>query len=251
MTGNNERNERAYELYRAVSDVDERYVGEMLDDDLAEKIRAANKRRRITVRSSVTAAAAVFVLVIGIGVLPNLGGMKKYDSAGDRNENAAVAQQEKSETEEAAADDTDLYDGETAEAEDIEEEPAYDDAMEAAPTDNAEIAADENEAYENNKGNAISPDRAYEGEQQYDAYDLVTLEDGRSYLIFDDGDITEDMLGDTLAETEEYVFYELKNIDPEAGAAAYIRSTDKYMLAVPAYSSQMSIDELLQALKGE
>ena len=64
-----ERN-NGFELYKAFSEADSRFVDEMLDDDLAEKIRAANKRRRIRLYSTFAAAAAVVVIAVGLSVFP-------------------------------------------------------------------------------------------------------------------------------------------------------------------------------------
>ena len=64
-----ERN-NGFELYKAFSEADSRFVDEMLDDTLAENIRAANKRRRIRLYSSFAAAAAVVVIAVGLNVFP-------------------------------------------------------------------------------------------------------------------------------------------------------------------------------------
>lgn len=74
-------NNRSFELYSLLSETNERYVAEALDDDFAEEIRAKNRRRKITMRSALSACAAVVVLVIGVSAMQMQNGGIEKDSA--------------------------------------------------------------------------------------------------------------------------------------------------------------------------
>ena len=248
MTDNNMWNDRAFELYRAVSDVDEKYVGEMLDDDLAESIRAANRRRRITFRSSVTAAAAVFVLVIGLGLVPRLGGISKSEYAAKEADHANVAAPE---TQAAEQNDED-FTGDAPkdfEGAEMDAAPEYNNETEDAEAaeDNFAGAAPEAEADEAQPERSTPSGKTAENYNagEYKKIDLLTLPDGRSYDIYKGFVITQDMLGDTIAEADEYILYELAGIDPELGAAAYDTETETYRLAV---SDSTTPEEILLLL---
>ena len=78
-----ERN-NGFELYKAFSEADSRFVDEMLDDDLAENIRAANKRRRIRLYSTFAAAAAAVVIAVGLNAFPR-GSIAKNETAPEQS----------------------------------------------------------------------------------------------------------------------------------------------------------------------
>ena len=86
-----DREQRALELCEAFSLAEDKFVDEMMSDEVAEKIRAANRRKTLRFRSSVAACAAVLAIVVGIGVIPMglLETEKTATSAGDRNFAAA------------------------------------------------------------------------------------------------------------------------------------------------------------------
>ena len=80
----NNREQNAFYLYGAFSEADSRFVDEMLDDGLAETIRARNKRKKIRMTSAFSAAAAVLVAVVCIGIVPKAK-LASKDSGGTAN----------------------------------------------------------------------------------------------------------------------------------------------------------------------
>lgn len=115
-------------LFGIMSGSEDRYIDEMLSDETAAEIRAANKRSRIRMRSAVVAVAAGLALVAGISALPNRNGLKndtsfienaggieqydKYDKT-DNAESVGDTQDNHYETAEGDNETDGIYDNET------------------------------------------------------------------------------------------------------------------------------------------
>lgn len=138
-----EKNSQGFQLYSLLSEADEKFVAEALDDSIAEDIRAKNRRKMIRMRSALAACAAVVVLVVGLSVMPK-DKLEKSDSA---NYLAADDVREKSEntqsdtvTQGMAQDKTEENTADTSEQkfDDAEQETEMFDGAEAdEPSDEA------------------------------------------------------------------------------------------------------------------
>ncbi len=251
----NERNDRAYELYRALSDVDEKYVGEMLDEGIAEDIRAANRRKRITMRSSLTAAAAVFVLVIGIGVLPNLGGLNT-DKATEKND--AAAEQQVNE------DDRKIVMSEAAADNGVTEGVAEDYAAEEEPEDDIQMGfadgftADGDAAREKSAGASEEQENDAAAMPQtsgFRVYQKLSLEDGGVITVIN-AELDSSAVADRIYEykAEGVDIYEVKGVRTNTGAAVYYPDEDIYRFAFCGdfdlgYMTGEKIAEMLEGLQ--
>ena len=251
----NDNNDRAFELYRALSDVDGRFVEEMLDDGIAEDIRAENRRRRITLRSSLTAAAAVFLLVIGIGVLPalNKGITKDYTARKSADTNGTLfGKPDKSFSStvgpaEEAAEDTDglTMDEKAGEADDGGD---YEDEMTeniAPEAEDAERGADKDE-----KGYAEAP-----RQPENCFYELLELEDGGMVTVLEaelDGDAAEAQLEDMTAEG--VVICSIKGVSSNNCVAVFYPDEQLYRVALcgnyaPEYLTEETTAKILEKYK--
>lgn len=256
----NEKNDRAYELYRALSDVDEKYVGEMLDDGIAEDIRAANRRKRITMRSSLTAVAAVFVLVIGIGILPNLSGLEKNDEAvmkqaapsenivqqdnDDTNKSFASTAAANDEAEEDEGEDNALMFGNKNEKE------MFDGADDAEMAEDFTAEAEENEDTRDNgkNNNNVRPEAAADY-----IFGKLTLDDGSVVTVLR-GELDSSVVDRPYSRktAEGVVLYEVKNISYGTCLAVYYPSENIYRLALSGdLEPDYLTDEKLQEILGE
>ncbi|MCR5123334.1 MAG: hypothetical protein K6B74_13060 [Ruminococcus sp.] len=126
LGGISDREQRALELCEAFSLAEDKFVDEMMSDEVAEKIRAANRRKTLRFRSSVAACAAVLAIVVGIGVIPK-GQLKTAESAEGANNNFVAA--EKSDAA-PQSDNYDDYDGTTGDK--AEEEIGFSDKPQGA-----------------------------------------------------------------------------------------------------------------------
>lgn len=259
-----ENKEQGYELYRAISDVDERYVTEMLDDSIAEDIRTANRRKRITMRSTLTAVAAVFVLVIGIGILPNLRGIQKSDDA--------VMKQN-------AAEDAEQYDGITT-TKGLEGGIEEDDGAFTASGNTSDIAGEEDEmtddyafADEIAGAEADTNDKKSAERNYADDADDANNKDGEDAaqsvyfyekLQLDDASIVtvlSGVLDDSVVDrpysrktADGVVFYEVKGISCDTCLAVYYPDEEIYRLALcsdyaPEDLTDEKIDEIISELQ--
>lgn len=248
----NDNNDRAFELYRALSDVDGRFVEEMLDDGIAEDIRAENRRRRITLRSSLTAAAAVFLLVIGIGVLPalNKGISKDYtarksaDANGTQFDNADKSFSSTVAPAEEAAEETDGLTMDEKAGED-DDGGAYEDEMTENIAPEADIRGDEKD-----KKSADAPQHTSSR-----FYELITLDDGGWVTVLEaelDGDAVEAQLEDMSAEG--VVICSIKGVSSNNCVAVFYPDEQLYRVALcgnyaPEYLTEETTAEILEKYK--
>ena len=247
----NERNDRAYELYRALSDVDEKYVGEMLDEGIAEDIRAANRRKRITMRSSLTAAAAVFVLVIGIGVLPNLGGLNT-DKATEKND--AAAEQQVNEDDRKIVMNEAAADNGVTEDYAAEEEPEEDMQMGFADG----FTADDGAAREKSAGAREEQENDAAAMPQtsgFRVYQKLSLEDGGVITVIN-AELDSSAVADRIYEykAEGVDICEVKGVRTNTGVAVYYPDEDIYRFAFCGdfdlgYMTGEKIAEMLEGLQ--
>lgn len=71
-------------LFGIMSGAKDGFIDEMLSEETAAEIRAANKRSRIRMHSAVAAIAAALALVIGLSALPSKMGLDSTDNAGEQ-----------------------------------------------------------------------------------------------------------------------------------------------------------------------
>lgn len=155
--------DRGAYLFELMSGAEDKYIDEMLSDTAAADIKAANKRSRIRIHSAVAALAAVFVLVIGVSVIPDLGGLKSQDYAA---ENATIR-----------ADETDgggngaLYNGQALSHAEAEDNADYFDTVGAtdkeADAETEAVTDEEFTAMPENHFEAVNKD-AYEDADETD-----------------------------------------------------------------------------------
>ncbi len=229
-----DKNKRALDLYGAFSLAEDKFVDEMLSDETAEKIRAANRRKTLRFRSSVAACAAAVAIVVGIGVIPkhNLDTAKSSKNAGGSNYAAA----EKSEAA-PQSDNAPNYDGVVGES--AEEEAGTNDdqsgaaapevpmqAYDEAPADKGseEIGYSmgsaggsgksdrETAAAEEETDNAVSDSAGDEDPELLYTGVYLTFKDGTNWFVGDR--IGTDNRGKRVYDENGYVVYTLKGFDP-------------------------------------
>lgn len=233
--------ERAFELFRAVSDIDGRFVDESLDDALAQKIRRRRRNRVMAVRTT-AAAAAVAVVTVGFGSMVNSGKLSRSKSADfDRAAQNKTFDGEKFSEAEIAENFGENYSGDkTADgigqnenAEQAEEESAEGfspDANAFARPSEDSAAEMKGDRYDEN-GNANANDNAADGEY-VDPQPIVSIDmggmyaaesfalGGQTYSVYS-AEIDVSILGGSLgyADTAEYEVYGINGVSWHLAAA--------------------------------
>lgn len=230
--------ERELALYSAFSEVDDRYVDEMLDDSKAREIRAANRRKAHSVRNWVAACAAVFAIVVGISVIPH---GSSSDMATANHQKSAEARSDNAVKEEAAGetnDEADDVDGGSAkpnaptttaaEAPRMEEEERAEEApaeysFDEAPSNTVEshdrdVTSDKKKA-EGKKVQSLKPESTEpadaakdDNRAQMSTGEYVTLSDGTGWFVGEYIDRT--LVGELVSKENGYEIYELEGFDP-------------------------------------
>ena len=235
------RFDRELELYSAFSEVEDKYVDEMLDDAKASRIRAEHRRRTVRIRGSIAACAAVIAIVIGIGVIPRgrLESARSSESAvmndaapAKKNNEAAKSDNAGAEnTADATSDEEPMLATTTASAPEVSSESA-EEMMEAAPTEEADernddyredAKSDDGDALaENDKtpsGNvqSLTPDKkdeasaAEETDKPLAKGDHVTLKDGSGWYV---GEVIgEELFGDMILSDRPLAQFRLRGFD--------------------------------------
>lgn len=191
-------------LYKEIGNADDRYVEEMLDDALAEKIRKANRRKRGT--AGIICAAAAAALCFAAAYPMTRGEIEKES---DTYAGSEISAEQKAETENIAkAEDTLSIEAEERADEALAEEENADGFDRIAE----DRAPEETEPSGKGSPNGIksgvttadeSSDTASEEKEIYEQYGEL-LADGVKYKFA--GEISAELAGESLGEWEAYGF---------------------------------------------
>ncbi len=233
-------NEKGFQLYSLLSETNERYVAEALDDGLAAEIKAKNRRKRIQMRSAFAACAAVLVLVIGISALPD----GRLERSAEKNDTAQITADEAPEqvgaADDAAPADRDdagvsfgETDGMTADAAE-EQTPESDGAVVTNGTDDKRNETDEPEVK--------TADENAETETDMKVKPLITAENGMVYTIANKS--SEAHKGKYTCAASEGTLYEFDNFPTRA--IALVQIGDSYEVAVNDSYTCDTFDEMFR-----
>lgn len=240
--------ERAFELYRAISDIDERFIDEALDDSLAERLKKRRRHSYAAVRTSAAAAAAVIVVAVGLGSLNASDKLSrsKSDNYADTAQETAFDTDRKFAAETDAAEIAEDPYGSDQITEDIQQTEAEEDGIHVpesgdvshAPKGNSAPSAknDETDTIVQDNGDITAADNdpslheeltAWQGAVSFEIAGGETAGSfalsGHMYTVYS-ADVDEAKLGGALTapETAEYGLLAITGVSPEFAAAAVL-----------------------------